>query len=80
VADAVGILDVYGIAAAHVVGVSAGGALAQLLAIGFPDRRECSRVAHVRLTRQSGAKSSAERARHRRLTESGLYGLLKENR
>jgi pimeloyl-ACP methyl ester carboxylesterase len=38
VADAVGILDAYGIAVAHVVGVSAGGAYAQLLAIGFPDR------------------------------------------
>jgi pimeloyl-ACP methyl ester carboxylesterase len=38
VADAVGVLDEYGIAAAHVVGVSAGGAFAQLLAIGFPDR------------------------------------------
>lgn len=38
VADAVGVLDGYGIAAAHVVGVSAGGAFAQLLALGFPDR------------------------------------------
>jgi pimeloyl-ACP methyl ester carboxylesterase len=38
IADAVAILDVYGIAAAHVVGVSAGGAFAQLLAIGFPER------------------------------------------
>jgi pimeloyl-ACP methyl ester carboxylesterase len=38
VADAVGILDGYRIAAAHVVGVSAGGAFAQLLALGFPDR------------------------------------------
>jgi pimeloyl-ACP methyl ester carboxylesterase len=38
VADAVGVLDAYGIAAAHVVGVSAGGAFAQLLALGFPDR------------------------------------------
>jgi pimeloyl-ACP methyl ester carboxylesterase len=38
VADAVGLLDAYGIAAAHVVGVSAGGAFAQLLSLGFPDR------------------------------------------
>jgi pimeloyl-ACP methyl ester carboxylesterase len=38
VADSAGILDAYGIAAAHVVGVSAGGAFAQLLALGYPDR------------------------------------------
>jgi pimeloyl-ACP methyl ester carboxylesterase len=38
VADAVGVLDAYGIAAAHVVGVSAGGGFAQLLALGFPER------------------------------------------
>lgn len=38
IADAVGVLDAYEIAAAHVVGVSAGGAFAQLLALGFPDR------------------------------------------
>jgi len=38
VADAAGVLDAYGIPAAHVVGVSAGGALAQLLALGFPQR------------------------------------------
>jgi len=38
VADAIGVLDAYGIPAAHVVGVSAGGAFAQLLALGFPDR------------------------------------------
>jgi pimeloyl-ACP methyl ester carboxylesterase len=43
VADAVGALDAYEIAAAHVVGVSAGGGLAQLLALGFPDR-VCSLV------------------------------------
>jgi pimeloyl-ACP methyl ester carboxylesterase len=38
VADSVGVLDAHGIAAAHVVGVSAGGAFAQLLALGYPDR------------------------------------------
>jgi pimeloyl-ACP methyl ester carboxylesterase len=38
VADAVGVLDAYEITAAHVVGVSAGGAFAQLLALGYPDR------------------------------------------
>ena len=38
VADAIGVLDAYGIEAAHVVGVSAGGALAQQVALGFPDR------------------------------------------
>jgi pimeloyl-ACP methyl ester carboxylesterase len=38
VADAVGVLDAYDIPAAHVVGVSAGGAFAQLLALGSPGR------------------------------------------
>ena len=38
VADAAGVLDAYGIPAAHIVGVSAGGAFAQLLALDFPDR------------------------------------------
>jgi pimeloyl-ACP methyl ester carboxylesterase len=38
VADAVGVLDAYEIPAAHVVGASAGGAFAQLLALDHPDR------------------------------------------
>jgi pimeloyl-ACP methyl ester carboxylesterase len=38
VADAAGVLDAYGIGAAHLVGVSAGGGLAQLFALDFPDR------------------------------------------
>jgi pimeloyl-ACP methyl ester carboxylesterase len=38
VADAAGVLDAYGIPAAHLVGVSAGGAFSQLLALDFADR------------------------------------------
>jgi pimeloyl-ACP methyl ester carboxylesterase len=38
VADAAGVLDAYEIRASHVVGVSAGGAFAQLLALDYPER------------------------------------------
>lgn len=38
VADAAGVIDAYDVPAAHVVGVSAGGALAQLLALDFAER------------------------------------------
>jgi pimeloyl-ACP methyl ester carboxylesterase len=38
VADSAGVLDAYGLGAAHVVGVSAGGGFAQLLALDFGDR------------------------------------------
>lgn len=38
VADAAGVLDAYDLAAAHVVGLSMGGALAQLLTLDYPDR------------------------------------------
>ncbi len=38
IADAVGVLDALGIAAAHVVGISAGGGVAQHLAVEHPER------------------------------------------
>jgi pimeloyl-ACP methyl ester carboxylesterase len=38
VGDAARVLDAYGLPAAHIVGVSAGGAFAQLLALDFADR------------------------------------------
>jgi pimeloyl-ACP methyl ester carboxylesterase len=38
VADAAAVLTAYGISAAHVVGVSAGGAMAQRLALDYPNR------------------------------------------
>lgn len=38
VTDAVGVLDAYAVHAAHLVGASAGGAIAQLVALDHPDR------------------------------------------
>jgi pimeloyl-ACP methyl ester carboxylesterase len=38
IADAVGILDALGLGSAHVVGMSIGGALTQILALDYPDR------------------------------------------
>jgi pimeloyl-ACP methyl ester carboxylesterase len=38
VADAVGLLDSFGLASAHLVGMSAGAAIAQLVALDHPDR------------------------------------------
>ena len=40
VADAVGVLDAFGLARAHLVGISMGGAIGQLVAIEQPDRVE----------------------------------------
>jgi pimeloyl-ACP methyl ester carboxylesterase len=38
VADAAGVLDALGVSSAHLVAMSMGGALAQLLALDYPDR------------------------------------------
>jgi pimeloyl-ACP methyl ester carboxylesterase len=70
VADAAAVLDAYDIPSAHVVGVSAGGALTQLLALGFPDR-----ILSLVLISTSPAKSVARAlppatARYRRFVAS----------
>jgi pimeloyl-ACP methyl ester carboxylesterase len=70
VADAAGVLDAYELSAAHVVGASAGGALAQLLALGFRGR-----VLSLVLVSTSPAKAverplPAPTERYRRFFES----------
>jgi pimeloyl-ACP methyl ester carboxylesterase len=56
VADAAGVLDAYDITAAHLVGVSAGGAFAQMLALDVPER-----VLSLVLISTSPATSGARR-------------------
>ena len=53
-------LDAYGVAAAHVVGVSAGGALVQLLALDF-----AGRVRSLVLISTSPARPAIASCRHR---------------
>jgi pimeloyl-ACP methyl ester carboxylesterase len=59
-ADAVGVLDAYGIPVAHIVGVSAGGAFAQLLAVDYPHPRALA-CPDQHLSRDAG-RSGASRA------------------
>ncbi len=54
-ADPTGVLDALGVARAHVVGISMGGAIAQLLAIGSP-----SRVRTLTLISTSGGAGDAD--------------------
>src|SRR5262245_46267302 len=55
VADVIGILDRYGIGAAHLAGISLGGAVAQLAALTYPDR-----VASLTLIATSTGPGGAE--------------------
>jgi pimeloyl-ACP methyl ester carboxylesterase len=73
VADAAGVLDAYAIQAAHVVGVSAGGALAQLLALDFTDRvRSPVLVSTTRATPGGGTLPSPTREFGRFVATAGV--------
>jgi pimeloyl-ACP methyl ester carboxylesterase len=56
VTDAVGVLDAYEIPRAHVVGVSMGGALAQLIALDFADRVSSLTLISTSLAVRDGRK------------------------
>ena len=70
VSDAVAVLDAYGISAAHVVGVSAGGAFAQLVALGFPDRVRSLVLISTSPVRPTGVALPPATERYRRFVDT----------
>lgn len=68
--DAVGLLDALGVEAAHVVGASMGGAVAQLMAINHPDRVR-SLTSIMSTTGERGVGDAAPEALRRLLRSPG---------